>query len=211
ALRCITWYDRSRVPATASTLSKSASVNDRAAAARILQTYGKEDALPILNTARASEKDPTVQRQLDGALNGVSNAVRVGDTADFLSHLPPGRRKSAIELAFNLKDKRVPFKWGGRSETEGFDSSGFAAYVLSKVGMLSNPEKSYSSLLRKTFERPPNPQSTDPQVGDLVFYDLGYVTFFLGSTTCIGILPSRILVHPVYFSPKRLGYGYVPY
>jgi len=84
---------------------------------------------------------------------------------------------------------------------------------LGKVGVISNPEKYYSGLLRTTFQRPSNERGAqpDPQIGDLVFYDLGYVTFFLGSDTCIGMTTSGVLIQPVDFGPKRLGYGYVPY
>jgi cell wall-associated NlpC family hydrolase len=105
-----------------------------------------------------------------------------------------------------LKEKKIPFKWGRKSEREGFDSSGFAAYVLARAGVLTNPEKYWSGLLRETFKT-----VSSPSAGDLVFYDSGYVMIFLGNQTCIGMTPSGILTVPVDFGPKFLGYGKVNY
>ena len=201
ARRCVTWYDPKQIMPVVSELLRSRASDQRLLGVRILATSGSEEGVAALRRARATEKDPAVQRAIDEATSGLAN----GQTT-YLNRISPGKRREAMELAFKLKEKNIPFKWGGKTESDGFDSSGFAAYVLSRVGALKNPEKYYSGLLQQIFKPPQK-----PEIGDLVFYEYGYVTFFLGSGDCIGMKPSGIVVGPVDFGPKRLGYGRVSY
>jgi cell wall-associated NlpC family hydrolase len=198
---CITWYDPKQIMPVVSELLRSRANDQRLLGVRILATSGSEEAVAALRRARAAEKDPAIQRAIDEATSGLANSQTT-----YLNRISPGKRREAMELAFKLKDKNIPFKWGGKTESDGFDSSGFAAYVLSRVGALKNPEKYYSGLLQQTFKPPQK-----PEIGDLVFYEYGYIAFFLGSGDCIGMKPSGIVVGPVDFGPKRLGYGRVSY
>ena len=117
------------------------------------------------------------------------------------------RKKEAIKLAFDIKSKNIPFKWGGKTEKEGFDSSGFPAYILNKIGLLSNYKTYWSGKLREEFK----PLSNEIETGDLVFYQYGYVMIYLWDNKVIGMTPSGIVVQDIEFGPKRIGHGNVSY
>jgi len=206
ALRCINWYDPSAVLPVARDLIKSKLPADRALAGSILETYGREDALPLLKQAEMAEKDVQALVRIKSAGTAVQNLRAVSRQREELGASGSPKLKAALDLALQLRDKKIPFKWGGKSEKEGFDSPAFAAYVLARAGVLSNPDKYWSGPLRQKF-----PPVSTPSPGDLVFYDSGYVMIFLGNQTCIGMTASGILMVPVGFGPKLLGYGKVNY
>jgi cell wall-associated NlpC family hydrolase len=110
----------------------------------------------------------------------------------------PNRRK-ALEIAFSLQEKSPPihFKFGGKSPDEGFDTSGYIAYVLSQVGVLKNPETYYSGRLREKFARKEDYGKTDLsglQAGDLIFYEPTTPLFYLDSKYCLGSVPDGIYI-----------------
>jgi len=61
-----------------------------------------------------------------------------------------------------VEGEKIPFKWGGKSEREGFDSSGFAAYVLRAPGYLRTPKG-----IGPVFSVRRSP-ATSPRAGDLL-------------------------------------------
>ena len=71
-----------------------------------------------------------------------------------------------LEDAISLKQQNIPFKWGGKTQSEGFDSSGFVAYLLHKHNIIKDNYKAYwSGKIREEF-----PSTNSPKVGDLIFY-----------------------------------------
>jgi hypothetical protein len=122
-----------------------------------------------------------------------------------------GRRGEALELAFALYDQHVPFKWGGKTPSDGLDTSGFVAYILGQVGVLPNPEQYWSGALRKRFQvEVSNPAELRP--GDLIFEEDKACWFVLNEQYAIGMIPDGIQIgEPKKFSSKIVGYGKVPY
>lgn len=110
--------------------------------------------------------------------------------------LPEELRESqrmAIDLALKLKEENIHFRWGGKNEKEGFDSSGFIAYIFNRVGLLENPEMWWSGKIRseigeKRVEKHPK------EIGDLVFYNGGYVMLYLGDERIIGMTEEGIVI-----------------
>jgi len=89
--------------------------------------------------------------------------------------------------ALALYHKNVPYKWGGKNE-QGFDSSGYVAYVLAKIGVINNPETYWSGKLRNALARV---QQGDEKVGDVIFYSSGACMIYLGNQLSIGMLPTE--------------------
>jgi cell wall-associated NlpC family hydrolase len=150
---------------------------------------------------------------------GTPSIVKEFDKRKILDPMPEGKRKDALKLAFELYEKNppIPFKWGGKSlDDGGFDTSGYVAYVLSNVGVLSAPEKYYSGLLLKTFG---TKDDTNLQPGDLIFMEPSQVALYLDERHCIGIIPGGngitesggIFISDNEFGLKRTGYGKVNY
>lgn len=157
--------------------------------------------------AQASAKDlvdsmpPTSAGNPDTAAN-VPN--RAANDRQFLKDIT-GRRREAVALALELLDKRVPYKWGGKT-VNGFDGSGFAAYVLSRVGVIKNPETYWSGRLRATFH------STAPlQPGDLIFYQDGSCFIYLGNDEAIGMSATRVDYFDLAANRDFIATGHVPY
>lgn len=124
-----------------------------------------------------------------------------------------GKRKQALELAFMLGEQSIPFQWGGKKPEKGFDSSGFTAYVLNEVNIISKPETYYTGKLKEKFgiiTGPGLPPDT-LQPGDLIFYEPTAVMFYLDDKHCLGMVPPRIFVRDINFGLKYIGYSKVLY
>ena len=121
------------------------------------------------------------------------------------------KRKEVIRLAFELQERVIPFKWGGKSPKKGFDSSGFVAYLLSQVNIIQNPEIYWSGRLRSEFGNRSFNSGSELQIGDIIFYEAGVCMLYLGNNRCIGMLPQGIVIKELYFGFKKLGYGRVNY
>jgi cell wall-associated NlpC family hydrolase len=104
-----------------------------------------------------------------------------------------GQLKTVVDLVFKLKASNINYKWGGKNETEGFDSSGFIAYVFAKAGLLENPKKYWSGEIKAKIGK--KLSICKPQeIGDLVFYEGGAVMFYLGKDMAIGMIENGISV-----------------
>jgi cellulose biosynthesis protein BcsQ/energy-coupling factor transporter ATP-binding protein EcfA2 len=118
-----------------------------------------------------------------------------------------GRRKDAVQLAFELYDQHTPFKWGGKTPSDGLDTSGFVAYILSRVGILDRPERYWSGLLRQSFEANQVTNISQIMPGDLIFEEDKACWFKLTEEYAIGIE----IAEPATFGSRVVGYGKVPY
>lgn len=122
-----------------------------------------------------------------------------------------GKRREALLMAFRFYDQRVPFVWGGKNPSDGFDTSGFVAYILAQVGVVDHPERLWSGLLRQTFSVKVRGAS-QLLPGDLVFEENRACWFILNERFTIGMVPGGVMLgEPDNFSSKIIGYGRVPY
>jgi len=98
-----------------------------------------------------------------------------------------GKQREVIRQALDLYHRRPQYKWGGKNPTDGFDSSGFVAYVLSKAGIVDDPASYWSGKLRATLQ-----PASQAQPGDIIFYSSGACMIYLGNNLSIGMLPGGI-------------------
>lgn len=121
-------------------------------------------------------------------------------------HSAAGKQQKAIIEALALYHKNIPYKWGGKDE-QGFDSSGYVAYVLSKIGVINSPDTYWSGKLRNALARV---QPGDEKVGDVIFYSSGVCMIYLGNQLSIGMLPGGIVTGSLDTPDsafKKLGVG----
>lgn len=108
-----------------------------------------------------------------------------------------------------MKYSGVGWKLNGYSPDVGFDSPGFAAWLLNKNEIL-NIEPSQRYRLSEML-----PETDNPRTGDLIFYDSGYVMFYFrdrnGHPFCIGMTPLGIAALEIEFGPLLIKYGKLNY
>jgi hypothetical protein len=119
-----------------------------------------------------------------------------------------GKRRAALTAAFELKQAKVPFRWGGRKKEDGVDSVGFAALALAEAGMLLRPDvltsKGLQNLLNVKTEG-------EPQPGDILFFDSGIVMLYLGGDNAVGMLPEGAVTKGGVIKGKGIGFKYLGY
>ncbi|HEX9409091.1 MAG TPA: NlpC/P60 family protein [Methylomirabilota bacterium] len=119
-----------------------------------------------------------------------------------------GKRRAALAAAFELKQAKVPFRWGGRRKEDGVDSVGFAALALAEAGMLLRPDvltsKGLQNLLNVKTEG-------EPQPGDILFFDSGIVMLYLGGDNAVGMLPEGAVTKGGVIKGKGIGFKYLGY
>lgn len=119
-----------------------------------------------------------------------------------------GKRREALTAAFELKQAKVPFRWGGRRKEDGVDSVGFVAVALSQAGMLLKPDvltaKGLQNLLNVKMEG-------EPQPGDILFFDNGIVMLYLGGDNAVGMLPEGAVTKGGVLKGKGIGFKYLGY
>jgi cell wall-associated NlpC family hydrolase len=96
------------------------------------------------------------------------------------------RVRAVLMQALALKHAATPYAPGGKGPDEGFDSSGFVAYLLAQAGALDPAYQGTFSAAR--LER--SLVSIEPEaakVGDLVFIGQGFVAVYLGEGMAVGI------------------------
>jgi len=119
------------------------------------------------------------------------------------------RARYIIEDIFDMKRSGVGWKLGGYSPEVGFDSPSFSAYLLNKHNLLkidASQRYRLPDLL---------PETDNPQSGDLIFYESGYVMFYFRERNehpfCIGMTPLGIVSLEINFGPKLIKYCRVNY
>jgi len=107
----------------------------------------------------------------------------------------------------NLR-QHIPWNPNGMSPKEGFNSPSFAAYILTKAGLLpadSGPIINQFQLMQAMQKR-----NGDPQPGDVVFYQGGFSLFYYlderGNPFMIGMTPRGIMALNYKFAPI-IGFG----
>jgi NlpC/P60 family len=117
-----------------------------------------------------------------------------------------GKRRAALTAAFELKQAKVPFRWGGRRREDGVDSVGFAALALADAGMLLKPDvltsKGLQNLLNVKTEGEPEP-------GDILFFDSGIVMLYLGGDNAVGMLPEGAVTKTGVIKGRGIGFKYM--
>jgi hypothetical protein len=119
------------------------------------------------------------------------------------------RQANLLQEILRMRNGEVKWKLGGSSPAEGFDSPSFAAYLLEKNDLLPIP---FSERYRM---QELIPRTSNPEVGDLIFYDTGYTMFYFegryNEPFCVGMTPAGIVALEIHFGPRLLGYGKVEY
>lgn len=159
---------------------------------------------------QAQEQVASLQKQLQEAMD-YRRSLAPTATA-FVMKYVAGRYPPQGELFIDiieLLDRGAHWKVGGFSEQEGFDSPSFAAYVLERHHLLPKPASEVRYRLRDVLRA-----KEAPEVGDLVFYSLGYTMFFCRDDAqrpfVLGMTPYGILALRADFAPI-IGYAEVPY
>ena len=174
------------------------------------------------------------KEELEETINKLSDEVSL--KSDTLAEM-----KKTIELALNYKDKRYSFdfaidkslhsrfpkqtnmlsemrdmienntiKWhlGGYTIETGFDSPSFATYMINKYSATS-VENSERYNLREIL-----PSVSEPEVGDIVFYENGYAMFYFeyrNEPFVVGMTPIGLASLTFDFGPELIGFGKVNY
>jgi hypothetical protein len=134
----------------------------------------KEAVRRQLNTTRDS------LRTLEQALSSAADLERYKHPVTFVTakSLATANPEAARLLEDILDKQRVPWRLGGAAEYEGFDSPGFAAFVLSRSSQSSRlPRAPAGASTREALLRA-FPAADTPSPGDLVFYPAGFVLFY---------------------------------
>ncbi len=193
--------------------------------------------ISIVTVDNANKQVQELEKQkqsLEVTINGLNNDVSLKN--DSLTEM-----KKVMELALTYKDKRFEFdfsrdkelfsrypnqtilieemrrmidagevKWhlGGYSPETGFDSPSFAAFMInkySKTKISAGERYKLREILTAT---------TQPAVGDIVFYEGGYAMFYFkyhNQPFVIGMTPVGLTSLTFDFGPRQIGFGKVNY
>ena len=188
-----------------------------------------------VNNANKQVKELEKQKQsLELTIDGLNNEMSLKN--DSLTEM-----KKVMELAITYKDKRFEFdfsrdkelfsrypeqtrlisemrrmidanevKWhlGGNSPEVGFDSPSFATYMINKFSKTEIPSGDRYKL------REILPSTSQPEVGDIVFYQNGYAMFYFkyhDQPFVVGMTPIGLTSLTFDFGPQRIGFGKVKY
>jgi hypothetical protein len=170
--------------------------------------YIKNNDLTLKNDLLVKELDETSKSMVDTSSYTLIDSIQIKKILDSVT----GKRKKAIELAFEYQKQHTQFKWGGKKPSEGFDTSGFIAYILSQVGIIEKPETYWSGKLRTEFLINENRIQKQLIPGDLIFEANKACWFYLNDKYTIGMVPGGIMIgEPAKFTSEIIGYGKVPY
>jgi hypothetical protein len=147
------------------------------------------------------------EMQQTARLSRFVHPIGMIDTKEIYSHAPPAVA-SVVGEVLEQANARIPWRLGG-SSPQGFDSPGFAAFVLEKHGALEGIDLGGDSLPVARSERlfKALPAVDSPEPGDLAFYAAGYVLFWFrdqhGNPFVIGMTPSGIVgLNPDFATPR---------
>jgi cell wall-associated NlpC family hydrolase len=109
--------------------------------------------------------------------------------------------KAARVVKVALRQRGVPYRWGGTSPRTGFDCSGFTRWVYAHVGV-TLPHSSYAQ-----FQMGRHVSLNRLKPGDLLFfYGLGHVGMYIGHGTYIDAPQTGERVH---IKPLAHGLGVI--
>lgn len=124
------------------------------------------------------------------------------------------REARILRFIIDMRESDVGWHLGGRTPQQGFDSPGFAEYVLREFNpghSEATPGLSLVAASRRLFEVLPEP--AEPAPGDLAFYPSGYVMFYFLAKDeqpfVIGMTPFGIAAFKPDFA-RVLGYRRSP-
>ena len=153
------------------------------------------------------------QKTLSEAVN-LSRAlypIDYGNAKELASRFPGS--ENVLEEIFQSRQRRIKWKPGGQTPQEGFDSFGFAMYVLKQrhaSGIELKSGESLSDAGHTLYDR--LPPTTQPKTGDLAFYPAGYAMFYFADPHegpfVLGMTPLGISAFKPDFV-KPLGYRQV--
>lgn len=173
---------------------------------RLEELTDKFESLQRENSLRQEEYENLVNNMRD-----VSGSAYSGDPLVTIKNLANTRYYMQSELLAEMLFEHTNARWnpGGYTPEEGFDSLSFATFILEKYGLLPGPGLDVRYMLRKVL-----PPVSEPQIGDIVFYDRGYAMFYFedenGVPFVVGMTPLGVLALKPDFL-KVLGYGTVRY
>jgi len=171
----------------------------------------KKDKTDLENTVGGLEKNiHELEVRIEETMVFDRNRYQMDWTnAKSLLSVSTSKQERLILDIIGMKMEGIGWKLNGYSPEEGFDSPSFAAWLLNKNELLRiEPSQRY---------RLPEmlPETDNPRIGDLVFYDSGYAMFYFrdryGHPFCIGMTPLGIAALEINFGPKLLRYGRVNY
>ena len=180
---------------------------------------------PLIEKKAELEKTVvSLENNIRGLENNVNELeVRIKETTVFdrnryqmdwtnaksLLSVSSSRQERLILDIISMKMDGVGWKLNGYSPEDGFDSPSFATWLLNKNKLLQiEPSQRY---------RLPEmlPETDNPRIGDLIFYDSGYAMFYFrdryGHPFCIGMTPLGIAALEISFGPRLLKYCRVNY
>ncbi len=116
--------------------------------------------------------------------------------------LEPGQGKEILQIArmetknqkalqvvsksLELRAAGIKYYLGGKYPQEGFDTSGFVAYIFADAGLLDFKDlRTYSTLEIKRHCLPIDAAALE--IGDLVFYKDGFIAIYVGGNQAIGM------------------------
>lgn len=149
------------------------------------------------------EAEQRLQQTLD--LDRFRHPVDFVDLKVIFSRHP--KEAQRLEFILSLRERGVRWRLGGRSVEEGFDSPGFAAFVLRESGLPSGFDWDAHGLIPVSRELYNLLRANDgPRVGDLVFYPAGYALFYFvdqdNKPFVIGMTPQGIVaLNPDFSEP----------
>ena len=161
-----------------------------------------------------------LQSQLTETQKALSEAVSLSrslhpidyaNAKELVSRFPGN--ESLLQDLLDLRQRRIKWKPGGQSTQEGFDSPGFAVYMLKQKrasGIELRAGDSTSEASKGLYEK--LPPTTQPKTGDLAFYSSGYAMFYFldprEGPFVLGMTPMGITALKADFA-KPVGYRQV--
>ena len=120
----------------------------------------------------------------------------------------PRQTRMITEMRRMIDSNEVKWHLGGSTPIQGFDSPSFATYMINKY---SSTDISIGDRYKI---REILPNTTTPEVGDVVFYEHGYAMFYFkhrNKPFVAGMTPIGLTSLTLDFGPKIIGYGKVNY
>lgn len=120
----------------------------------------------------------------------------------------PKQSQLISEMRRMIDNNEVKWHLGGNSPETGFDSPSFAAYMINKFSRTEVPPGDRYKLKEIL------PATSQPEVGDIVFYEHGYAMFYFkyrNQPFVVGMTPIGLTSLTFEFGPQRIGFGKVKY